>query len=103
MNLLDYLDKLRDKPEAHRLRIALTTAAVITGVIFFVWLTTLPVRFSEPEHTAGMQEKDVSPFATLLEQLETATKSAYQQFEQLRENLGSIEYKADEDSEEVPE
>ena len=103
MSLFDYLDELRAKPESHRLRIAISSAAVITGVIFFVWITTLAVRFSTSGEVTGAPERNSSPFKTLQEQLGAVTESAYSQFEQIRESLGSIEYKIDESSQKLPE
>lgn len=60
--LLDYLDKVREKPESHRRRVAFGSAVLITGLILLVWLTTLPAKFDT--ETVASQERN-SPISTL--------------------------------------
>ena len=44
--LLDYLDKVREKPLHARKRFAFMVSAVVTGVIATAWAFTLPARLS---------------------------------------------------------
>jgi hypothetical protein len=41
------IDRLREKPEYHRKRIALATSAGITLVLFAIWMATLPTRLAQ--------------------------------------------------------
>lgn len=42
--MLDFIEKLRKKPEATRARIVLFSAAFVTGIIFLVWLSVISVQ-----------------------------------------------------------
>ena len=90
--MFDYLDRLRTRPEAYRLRVTILVAGVITAIIFFVWVTTLSVRLFGVDEAIKVANEEPSPFKTFQEGLSAATEGLFKQFESLRENLGSIEY-----------
>ena len=90
--MFDYLDRLRTRPEAYRLRVMILVACFITAVICFLWVTTLSVRLFGVDETVKVANEELSPFKTFQEGLSTATEGLFKQFESLRENLGSIEY-----------
>ncbi len=44
--LLDYIERLREKPRAARKRFAFMCATVVTSVVALGWVVTLPARFA---------------------------------------------------------
>lgn len=101
--MFDYLDRLRTRPEAYRFRVTIMAAGVITAIIFFVWVTTLSVRLFGVEDTAEVVKEEPSPFKTFQEGLGAATAGLWNQFESLREDLGSIEYELTDSPENLPQ
>jgi Tfp pilus assembly protein PilN len=53
MNLLDWLEKTRKKPEKDKYRIALGLALVITATVMIIWLSISFV--SKTEHGGNLQ------------------------------------------------
>lgn len=45
--MLEYLDRLRQRPNHERFRFAFFVAGGVTAVIFFGWLLMLPIRFAD--------------------------------------------------------
>lgn len=54
--MLNTIEKLREKPEAYRMKVALIVAASIAGIIFMVWISVLGVRFSNSEERISEQK-----------------------------------------------
>ncbi|MBL7045076.1 MAG: hypothetical protein ISR98_00540 [Parcubacteria group bacterium] len=54
--MLKQIEKLREKPEAYRRRVAFIISASVAGVIFLVWLSVLGVRLSNDKDIASDQE-----------------------------------------------
>jgi hypothetical protein len=62
------IDKLRERPEHHRRRIALGISALVTVFVFTVWLSVHTTRGGAPvvaEATVKEQSSSESPFDTL--------------------------------------
>lgn len=53
-----WLDNLRDRPPAARRHAAFLIALGITTMIFFVWVTTLPIRFEGGHTSLGIAEEE---------------------------------------------
>ena len=84
--MFDFLEKLRQKPEAVRVRYAVIFAALVTGLIFLVWLSVLGVRLSNsPASDAVLQGS--SPFGTLKESVGSFFEAGREQIEGVRESL----------------
>jgi hypothetical protein len=47
------IEKLQNQPHAVRTRVALMVAAVVTGIIGVIILTTLPLRFADSADTSN--------------------------------------------------
>ncbi len=85
-----YIDRLRQKPESYRRRFAFVSAAVITGAIFIIWLTTLPFTIGNMQREAeenARKTKEVSPVEAVKENLGTAFVGVKDQFEDLGDKL----------------
>jgi hypothetical protein len=63
------LHKLHEKPEHHRKAIALGTSIAITLMIFGIWASTLPEKFSGvtgvAKETQKQLEDGITPLATV--------------------------------------
>lgn len=55
--MLNIIEKLREKPKAYRIRVAFTFAAVVSGIIFLVWLSALGVRFGNMNEDVSRQNE----------------------------------------------
>lgn len=67
---MDFIDKLRQKSPASKRRIALTTSAVVTLMIFGLWLTVFRfgIGSNSTQNTAAVAnsaDADVNPFSGL--------------------------------------
>jgi len=55
--VLNTIERLREKPEAYRKRIAFIVATSIAGVIFLIWLSVLGVRLGSDKKAVKEEEK----------------------------------------------
>lgn len=62
-----YLEKIHKKPEAQRRQLALWLAMLLTAIIFFIWIFTVPARWRVRQVSEKDQNKIESPFAVLKE------------------------------------
>ncbi len=63
--MFDLLDKLRKKPRAEKKAISLIVSASITGIIFFVWLSTFWISPASIESKGQVILSDITPFASI--------------------------------------
>jgi len=61
MAFLDYVENLRKKPIAYRKRFAIFGAAIITGLIFLIWLSTWSASTVNVADPKAISE-DLKPF-----------------------------------------
>lgn len=54
--MLNTIEKLRKKPEPYRIKTAFIIAAIITGIIFLVWLSVVGLRFSQSAEVVREQD-----------------------------------------------
>ncbi len=72
---MDFLETLRQKPEATRKRIVFISAFVFTGVVFFVWLSVMTVTLTDAvsvpseELSGGVIDEYVPAFDDVQEDL----------------------------------
>ncbi|MBI2475980.1 MAG: hypothetical protein HYV67_01945 [Candidatus Taylorbacteria bacterium] len=59
--MFNYLEQLRKKPLAYRKRVLLFTTAVITGVIFIVWLSTFDLNLKVSDADSAALAKQLRP------------------------------------------
>lgn len=58
LSMLKTIEKLREKPEAYRKRIAFIIAISIAGIIFLIWLSVLGVKFRNSETIVSDVKKE---------------------------------------------
>ncbi|HEY4502612.1 MAG TPA: hypothetical protein VJH21_02150 [Candidatus Paceibacterota bacterium] len=92
--MLEFLDRLREKPESVRFKIVLITAAFITGIIFIVWLSVVSLRFSDNNNVGngniGAHEKGLfSSFGTSIKEFYEVKKKGIGSFV---DGLGTVHY-----------
>jgi hypothetical protein len=87
--MLNTIEKLREKPEAHRRRIAFVVSASIAGIIFVVWLSVVGVRFNSQENIISEKEGP-SLVAGVKEGFSEVFESGREQFDDSRRELESI-------------
>jgi hypothetical protein len=88
--VFQFIEKLQRKPEAARKRIAILTAAAITGIIFAVWLSVLMVRVDGAEETASTAEDGASPISILRDNVADFFVGAKSQFSELKSSIENI-------------
>jgi len=89
---LDLLDKLREKPESVRFRIALFSAGAITAVIVLVWFSVVALQFGDS--SVQTEESTQSIFGTIATPFVNVLKTGGDKFNSLFDGLGTIEYEA---------
>ncbi|HEX9609035.1 MAG TPA: hypothetical protein VGA06_02395 [Candidatus Paceibacterota bacterium] len=80
--MLDFLDRLREKPEAYRMRIAVVAAAVITACIVGVWFLTFDL--GNAEQKVKSNENNPSPLATFRDTFSQFADESTLQFNAMR-------------------
>jgi hypothetical protein len=58
----NFLNKLRAKPHAYRMRLVFLVSGVVTGVIAILWLSLLSVTV---HNTIVQSDEDISPLSQL--------------------------------------
>lgn len=77
--MIKTLHKLHQKPEHHKKGIALGVSFFVTILVFGIWVSTLPSRFSTvsdvAKETQEQLEEGITPLATVKSSFDTAKKS----------------------------
>lgn len=87
--MLNTVEKLREKPEAHRKRVAFIVAAIIAGIIFIVWLSVIGAKFGQSAEVVKEQE-GASLVAGVKEGFSEVFEVGREQFDESRRELESI-------------
>ena len=87
--MLNTIEKLREKPEPYRMRVAFVVAASISGIIFVVWLSVVGVRFNGGDERISEQEGP-SLVAGVKEGFSEVFESGREQFDDSRRELEDI-------------
>lgn len=75
--MLNYINKVRQKPEHHRKRTAFVWSFCITLILALAWVATLPVRFTDSKRpTAAAIEALNEPVSTPAISAPDSVKSA---------------------------
>ena len=82
MNLNDYIEKLRAKPERERERIAIVATGISFAIILIIWL----ISFSEMNKETN-KESSASPITNQLEDLKSNIGSDRQSIEEMMQSL----------------
>lgn len=89
--MLDFLDRLREKPEGYRLRVTLLVSVGITAVIFVAWIFSFIGSAPVPERDVRVVE-ETSPFNSIQEGFSDLVKESAEQFQKLQEGFGTLEF-----------
>ena len=81
--MFDKLERLREKPEAYRMKIAFITAASIAGVIFLIWLSVIGVRFNNKAEISRENEL----FAEVKQGFSGVFKTGKSQFDEVKRKI----------------
>lgn len=79
------INNLRQKPEHHKRTVVWISSAVITGVIFVVWLALIRVQFAV--HDGEGDTVAQGPLTIIKENVANA-------YESIQSNLGKIKYQS---------
>ena len=95
--MLDFLDRLREKPESVRIHISIAIAAVITGTIFFMWLSVTLLQFSNKADTPQTESTKDSPgiFSGFGIEIKEAYKASKKKTSSFLDALGTIRYESE--------
>jgi hypothetical protein len=94
---MDWLDKLREKPESIRFQIAIAVAAAVTVLIVFVWLS-LPSTDSflkGPEEEQAPEETSEGPLAGFREEFSRILSEGGARIKNITDVFGTFEYQAE--------
>ena len=87
--MLNTVDKLREKPESYRMKIAFIVAAIIAGIIFIVWLSVVGLRFGQEAEVVRKQDSP-SLVAGVKEGFSEVFEEGREQFDKSRRELEGI-------------
>ena len=77
--MTNLLNRLHEKPEHHRKAMALGVSFIVTLMIFGIWISALPSKFSGmsgvAKNTQNKLEEGITPLATVKASFDEASKS----------------------------
>ena len=62
--MFDFIDRLREKPEEYRVRFVILSSVVVTGIIFFTYVSIQFIRIDNSSNIVA-EEKIKSPFSSI--------------------------------------
>ncbi len=93
--MFDWLDKLREKPESMRFKVAILAAFAVTFVIFLIWLSILTLRFEGSIGKDGETASEtISPLSVFRKNISQVFKNGIDDIKNIKDNLESIDYEA---------
>lgn len=85
--MINYLRNIRGKPEHHKRIFAASVSALVTGIIFAIWLSVvLPASVSESGEKAAVASRKVKDAGPI----ETIKRDLGQAYSSLKENIGTL-------------
>lgn len=84
--MFNMIEKLRNKPEAYRMRVAFIVSALITTIIFLIWFSVLSVRFKNDDNSAAAVNSEPA-FAEIREEFISAYETGKSQFGKVKKEL----------------
>ena len=83
--MLDFLDRLRAKSKGERKTVAFVVAAVVTGIIFIIWLSIIfsGAALSTGGRVSEDSESGIDTFSSLEENITELFKEAREQFDEV--------------------
>lgn len=86
--MLKQIEKLREKPESYRTKVAFIISASIAGIIFIVWLSVVGVRLGGGEEI--VKDEGPSLVAGVKEGFSEVFEEGREQFDESRRELEGI-------------
>ena len=85
--MVDFIENLRKKPEAHRRKVTLLASLAITGLIFIAWLVVIFNTFeiASNSNTEVVSEERPGPFRSLWGNFSSGLNEIGEQVGNLRE------------------
>jgi len=87
--MFDVLDRVREKPRAQRQAIALSVAAVVTGVVFILWIVSFFASIQGEQKITAPSESTFG-FDTFVDSFQEASNAIKQEVGTAREQLELI-------------
>lgn len=82
--MFDFLDKLREKPEAYRFRLVILSAVTLTGIILFIYISIQFVKIDDS--SKKVVEEDIqSPFSSIQSGVAGFLKEGKSKIDELRD------------------
>lgn len=91
--MLNFVERLRQKPKAVRAQIVFVSAATITGIIFFIWLSVISVQFGSiaplEVERREVQSDDRTSFSDIQEDISALFDLGKTELQELQTELSS--------------
>ncbi len=89
--MFEFIEKLRQKSDKTKNRIAFLTAFAFSGLIFVLWLTVFLPDFTQGEKQENQAlVGEPSPLSTFFDTISEGVKVITQQFSELKQTTGEI-------------
>lgn len=82
--MFDFLERLREKPDAYRFRFALLSAAVVTGIILFIYISIQIIKIDDSSKKV-VEEEIQSPFSSIQSGVTEFLKEGKSKIDELRD------------------
>ena len=90
--MFNYLEKLGQKPDGAKKRIAFLVSFLCVGIIFVVWITAIYPQFGQEKSISDrISASETSPFSTFTAILSQSTSAIGEQISKIKQ-LGSSLY-----------
>jgi predicted PurR-regulated permease PerM len=96
---MDFLDRLRARPESYRRRVAVLTAFAITAVIFLVWVSTLLLGLDSSTQVVQQPQEGPSALSRVQAELTNLFLGVQERIDEIEGVFGPLEYDASEEAE----
>ena len=89
--MFNLIEKLRQKPDHTKKRVAFLSAFLLAGIIFVIWLSVIYPDFKQKQEREEVVSKlEPSPLGTFGETFRTGASAIRDQFINIKESIESI-------------
>lgn len=85
--MIQFIEKLREKPIEHKRTVALLSTSVITGAIFVAWITSQPFSIGSQSQVAGTA---AAPLNAVGENIGATYDSLKDQFSTMQDEYNAV-------------